>query len=184
VSLPCRRPSHLTHLVTQNPDDASLLNSLQAITAWQEFLDHPRGPVLGLYTATLYLPSILTAYLGDFVSQHYGRRVALALGSFFVLVGSFVKALAVNPGMWIAGESLKFPACLLSHAEILQGRAIMGAGGGIAKVAAPALIQKVAHPRLRPMLASCYYPFFYFGALLSALLCCETCSTTLLHLTN
>ncbi|RKL22978.1 hypothetical protein BFJ68_g1183 [Fusarium oxysporum] len=53
----------------------------------------------------------------------------------------------------------------------IAGRTIMGAGGGIAKVAAPALIQEVAHPRLRPMLASCYYPFFYFGSLLSALLC-------------
>ncbi|KOS36789.1 hypothetical protein ACN38_g12444 [Penicillium nordicum] len=47
----------------------------------------------------------------------------------------------------------------------------MGAGGGISKVAAPALIQEIAHPRLRPMLACCYYPFFYFGSLLSALLC-------------
>lgn len=49
----------------------------------------------------------------------------------------------------------------------------MGGGGGIAKVAAPALIQEIAHPRLRPMLACCYYPFFYFGSLLSALLCCK-----------
>lgn len=48
----------------------------------------------------------------------------------------------------------------------------MGAGGGIAKVAAPALVQEIAHPRLRPMLASCLYPFFYLGTLLSALLCC------------
>ncbi|KAJ4176364.1 hypothetical protein NW755_014453 [Fusarium falciforme] len=134
-------------------NDASLLNGLQAIDAWSQFLDHPKGPILGLYTATLYLPSILTAYLGDFVSQRFGRRLALALGSFVVLSGSFINALAVNPSMWVAG------------------RAVMGAGGGIAKVAAPALIQEIAHPRLRPMLASCYYPFFYFGSLLSALLC-------------
>lgn len=50
----------------------------------------------------------------------------------------------------------------------------MGAGGGIVKVAAPALIQEIAHPRLRPMLASCLFPFFYLGTLLSALLCCRS----------
>ncbi|KAH7006786.1 general substrate transporter [Ilyonectria destructans] len=141
------------YLVSVNLDDASLLNGLQAIASWEQFLDRPKGPTLGLYTATLYLPSILTAYLGDFVSQRFGRRLALTLGTFVVLAGSFINALAVNPGMWVAG------------------RAIMGAGGGIAKVAAPALIQEIAHPRLRPVLASCYYPFFYLGSLLSALLC-------------
>ncbi|KAH7168188.1 general substrate transporter [Fusarium sp. MPI-SDFR-AT-0072] len=133
--------------------DASLLTGLQALDSWAIFLHHPKGPILGLYTATLFLPSIVTAYVGDYLSQHLGRRFALALGSFLVLAGSFVNALAINPEMWVAG------------------RVIMGAGGGIAKVAAPALIQEIAHPRLRPMLACCYYPFFYFGSLLSALLC-------------
>lgn len=103
----------------------------------------------------LYLPSVLTAYAGDYLSHRYGRRLALASGSVLVLAGSLLNALAVSPGTWIAG------------------RAIMGAGGGIAKVAAPALIQEIAHPRLRPILACCYSPFFYFGSLLSALLCCE-----------
>ncbi|EEU33855.1 uncharacterized protein NECHADRAFT_55927, partial [Fusarium vanettenii 77-13-4] len=134
-------------------DDASLLNGLQAIASWGEIVNHPKGPILGLYTATLYLPSMITAYLGDFLSRPYGRRIALGLGSLIVLAGSLVNALAVNPGMWVAG------------------RGIIGAGGGIAKVAAPALIQEIAHPRLRPMISCCYYPFFYFGSLLSALLC-------------
>ncbi|KFY50103.1 hypothetical protein V495_00347, partial [Pseudogymnoascus sp. VKM F-4514 (FW-929)] len=134
-------------------DDAGLLNGLQAVVAWNEYFDYPKGTTLGLYAASLYIPSIVTAYLGDFLSQHYGRRCALAVGSVLVLAGSFINAFAMNSGMWVAG------------------RAIMGGGGGIAKVAAPALIQEIAHPRLRPMLACCYSPFFYFGSLLSALLC-------------
>lgn len=91
--------------LTRILDDASLLNGLQAIASWQQFLNHPKGPILGLYTAILYLPSIVTAYLGDFLSQRFGRRPALALGSFIVLAGSLVNALAINPGMWIAGKS-------------------------------------------------------------------------------
>ncbi|CAG8898346.1 unnamed protein product [Penicillium egyptiacum] len=87
------------------------------------------------------------------MSERFGRKLALAVGSVSVFGGALINALATTPGMWLAG------------------RAIMGAGGGIAKVATPALIQEIAHPRLRPMLACCYYPFFYFGSLLSALLC-------------
>lgn len=86
------------------PDDASLLNGLQAIASWGGFVNHPKGPILGLYTATLYLPSITSAYLGDLLSQRYGRRLALGLGSLIVLAGSLINALAVNPGMWVAGE--------------------------------------------------------------------------------
>lgn len=167
----------LRHPLTQMLlDDAGLLNGLQAVTSWNEFFDHPKGTILGLYAASLYLPSIVTAYLGDFLSQRFGRRITLALGSFIVLAGGFINAFASSAGMWVAGN-LSVPLwCLWYYVlklESCSGRAIIGGGGGLAKVAAPALIQEIAHPRLRPMLASCYYPFFYFGALLSALLCCE-----------
>ncbi|PLB53259.1 general substrate transporter [Aspergillus steynii IBT 23096] len=134
-------------------DDTGLLNGLQALESWQVYLNHPKGMLLGLYAATLYLPTIFTAYIGDIISHHFGRRIALLLGSFFVLAGGLINAFATNPAMWIIG------------------RVVIGGGGGLAKVAAPALIQEIAHPRLRPMIASCYYPFFYFGTLLSALLC-------------
>lgn len=105
MSVDCGQNFAFYPLTEVNLDDASLLNGLQAIASWEQFLDHPKGAILGLYTAILYLPSILTAYLGDFVSQRFGRRLALTLGSFVVLAGSFINALAVNPGMWVAGKS-------------------------------------------------------------------------------
>ncbi|KAF7133887.1 hypothetical protein CNMCM5793_005353 [Aspergillus hiratsukae] len=134
-------------------NDAGLLNGLQALPSWNQYFDHPKGSILGLYAASLYLPTIVTAYVGDILSQRFGRRFTLALGSFIALAGACINAFANSAGMWVAG------------------RVIIGGGGGLAKVAAPALIQEIAHPRLRPMLACCYYPMFYFGALLSALLC-------------
>jgi MFS family permease len=76
------------------------------MASWEEFLNYPKGATLGLYTATLYLPSIITAYLGDYMSQRFGRKVGVALGSFLVLAGSLINALAVNPGMWVAGKRL------------------------------------------------------------------------------
>lgn len=52
----------------------------------------------------------------------------------------------------------------------IPGRVIIGSGVGIVKVAAPILIQEIAHPRLRPILGSCYQTFAYIGALLAALM--------------
>ncbi|CBX93191.1 similar to hexose transporter [Plenodomus lingam JN3] len=133
--------------------DGGLLNGLQAIEAWNVFLNYPRGVILGLYASTLFLPSIVTAYIGDFLSARYGRRLALAVGTLLAFAGALVNTFAHNAGTWVAG------------------RVIIGAGSGIAKVAAPALIQEIAHPRIRPIMASCYFPSFYFGSFLSALLC-------------
>lgn len=49
----------------------------------------------------------------------------------------------------------------------------MGAGVGMVKVAAPVLIQEIAHPRLRPILGSCYQTFAYIGTFFAALMTCE-----------
>jgi MFS family permease len=84
-------------------DDSGLLNGLQAIHSWDVFLNHPRGAILGLYAATLFLPSIVTAYIGDVVAARYGRKIALAIGSFLALLGALINALATNPAMWAAG---------------------------------------------------------------------------------
>ena len=45
------------------------------------------------------------------------------------------------------------------------------------KVAAPALLQKLAHPRIRPMLVSMYYGFYYYGNITAAFLCSEVPSS-------
>ncbi len=39
------------------------------------------------------------------------------------------------------------------------------------KVAAPALLQETAHPRLRSVMGTMYYGFYYVGSLLSSILC-------------
>lgn len=101
-------------------DDAGLLNGLQAVVAWNEYFDYPKGTTLGLYAASLYIPSIVTAYLGDFLSQHYGRRCALAVGSVLVLAGSFINAFAINSGMWVAGKLHYIPSSKpLPHSELV-----------------------------------------------------------------
>ena len=50
---------------------------------------------------------------------------------------------------------------------IMAARAIIGAGGAIAKVAAPTMLQEIAHPRLRSSLSTLYYCYIFAGSILS-----------------
>jgi MFS family permease len=69
------------------------------------YFDHPTGNRLGLYAASLYIPSIPAAFLGDVVADKFGRRVAIYIGSIIVIAGSLLNSLAINVPMWIAGRS-------------------------------------------------------------------------------
>lgn len=53
----------------------------------------------------------------------------------------------------------------------IGSRWIIGAGGGITKVCAPALLHEIAHPRLRATLGATYYAFAYVGGVFAAWIC-------------
>lgn len=53
----------------------------------------------------------------------------------------------------------------------IGARWIIGAGGGLTKVAAPALLHEIAHPRLRATLGATYYAFAYVGGVFAAWIC-------------
>jgi hypothetical protein len=102
--------------LTTFPDGAGLIGGFQAQPAWQKFFNRPTGNLLGLYSAAYFLPSIVTSYLGDFISNRYGRRWAIQTGMLLMLIGGVINTFAVDIGMWVAG------------------RAVIGAGVGIMKV--------------------------------------------------
>ncbi|KAF9266952.1 general substrate transporter [Marasmius fiardii PR-910] len=129
--------------------DQSLLTGLQAIPAWGEFFDHPKGNRLGLITASLFLPAIIFCIVGGWMANQFGRRVAIWFGALLLTA------------------AYRLECILISY----LGRVIMGSGGGIVKVAAPALLQEIAHPRLRPVLGAMYYGFFFTGSITSSWMC-------------
>ncbi|WWC64939.1 uncharacterized protein I303_107553 [Kwoniella dejecticola CBS 10117] len=133
--------------------DQSLLTGLQAVPQWNAFFGSPSGNKLGLIAASIFLPSIVTAFIGDYIAYRHGRRWAIWIGSILIFIGALVNALATNLGMFIGG------------------RVILGSGGALTKVGAPSLLQEIAHPRLRPSMAGLYYGFYYTGSLTSACLC-------------
>ncbi|KAF4218822.1 hypothetical protein CNMCM5878_004418 [Aspergillus fumigatiaffinis] len=131
---------------------ASLLTGFQAMPSWQKYFKSPTGALLGIYAASLFIPSIFTAFIGDFVSTKVGRRWCIIIANIIISIGCLVNTFASSIGMWCGG------------------RAIIGAGVGIVKVAAPVLIQEISHPRLRPILGSCYQTFAYIGSFFAAIM--------------
>ncbi|KAG7133769.1 Lactose permease like protein [Verticillium longisporum] len=131
---------------------SSLLNGFQAIPSWQKYFKRPTGALLGIYAASFFLPSIFTSFIGDYLSTKLGRRWCILISTVVLTIGALVNTFANSIGMWCGG------------------RAIMGAGVGMIKVATPVLIQEISHPRLRPILGSCYQTFAYFGGFFSALM--------------
>ncbi|GFF57333.1 hexose transporter protein [Aspergillus udagawae] len=131
---------------------ASLLGGFQAMPSWQKYFKNPTGALLGIYAASFFIPSIFTAFIGDIVSTKMGRRWCIIIANIIITIGCLVNTFATSIGMWCGG------------------RAIIGAGVGMVKVAAPVLIQEIAHPRLRPILGSCYQTFAYIGAFFAALM--------------
>ncbi|KAF2104987.1 general substrate transporter [Rhizodiscina lignyota] len=133
--------------------DASLLNGLQAMPQWKAYFNDPDSSYLGLISASLFLPAIVTPYISSAINDQWGRKASLAVGSVVLIAGAFVNAFARNAGMFIAG------------------RCLIGAAGPFGKITAVALLQEIAHPRLRAILASSFYCNYYVGSIVAAWFC-------------
>ncbi|EWZ38810.1 hypothetical protein FOCG_05200 [Fusarium oxysporum f. sp. radicis-lycopersici 26381] len=139
-------------VIATNGYQASLLAGFQAMPAWQAYFKSPTGALLGIYSASFFIPSIFTSFIGDYISTKFGRRWCIFVANIILVLGALINTFTSSVGMWCAG------------------RAVMGAGVGLVKVAAPVLIQEISHPRLRPILGSCYQTFAYFGIFFAALM--------------
>lgn len=103
------------------------------------YFGSPTGNTLGLIASSIFLPSIITAFAGDYIAAHYGRKIAVWIGSVIIIAGAILNAAAQNTGQFVGG------------------RILLGSGGAITKVGAPALLHEIAHPRLRGIIGGCYY---------------------------
>jgi MFS family permease len=136
--------------------DASLMNGLQAIPEWDEYFDNPSGSVLGLISASLFLPAIVTPFVASWINGLWGRKVCLLVGSLLLILGAFLNAFAKDLPTFIGG------------------RVIIGAAGPFGKITGIALLQELAHPRLRPYVATAYYSNYYFGQIAASWFCFGT----------
>ncbi|VUC28437.1 unnamed protein product [Clonostachys rosea] len=133
--------------------DASLMNGLQAIPEWEKYFNNPSGAILGFISASLFLPAIFTPFVASWINGRWGRKWCLGVGSVLLILGAFLNAFATNIGTFIGG------------------RVIIGAAGPFGKITGIALLQELAHPRLRPYVATAYYSNYYFGQIAASWFC-------------
>ena len=132
---------------------------------------------------TLFLPPIFLAPFADMACQRYGRRWIIWIGSVIIIAGALWNGLCTSIGQYMGGMSESVERRLL-----MTARTLIGLGGTLTKVAAPALLHELAHPRLRGTLGVMYYGlsrlykppsfnsypgFYYTGSLTSACMCSQ-----------
>ncbi|CAH0043352.1 unnamed protein product [Clonostachys solani] len=132
-----------------NGYDGSVLTGLQGVTAWNNQFGSPKGSLLGITSASYPLGAIVSTPFSAWLSDKYGRRSSILIGSFIMIIGVIVQCVSTT------------------IAQFIGGRVIVGFGITLALAAAPVLISELAHPRHRVFFGSLYNTSFYLGALLA-----------------
>ncbi|KAI7932053.1 MFS hexose transporter [Pyricularia oryzae] len=132
-----------------NGYDGSVLTGLQGIERWRSQFGDPKGALLGITTAALPLGSIVSTPFSAWLSDRWGRRSSILVGSFIMIIGVILQCVSTSIGTF------------------LGGRMIIGFGITMALTAGPILISELAHPRHRVFFSSLYNTSFYLGALMA-----------------
>lgn len=75
-----------------NGFDGSMLNGLQSLQTWQEDFNKPSGPILGIISAAYALGAVLSTPFSPIISDRFGRRWSIIIGSLVMLLGVGLQA--------------------------------------------------------------------------------------------
>jgi MFS family permease len=136
---------------TANGYDGSLINGLLPIPAFNEdVIDRVSTNVLGLIIAAISLGGLPALIPAGYVSDRYGRKKCLMIGTFFMILSAILQAATSGPWLFFGF------------------RILMGAAIAFILIPAPALSTEVAHPRNRGAVTACFQTAFYWGAIVAA----------------
>ncbi|KAL3450805.1 sugar transporter [Aspergillus insuetus] len=133
-----------------NGYDGSMMNGLQALAPWQDFMNHPVGAWLGFINATQSVGCLVAGYPSAWIVQHHGRKLGVYLGYVFLIIGTVLQTAAPNPGCFIAA------------------RAFIGCASQFYANSASLLITETAYPTHRGICTSLYNCGWYVGSLVAA----------------
>lgn len=135
---------------TANGFDGSMMNGLQALSYWQEYFHHPKGPTLGLFNASMSLGSLIGLFFIPFLVDRFGRKSGVVLGCCIMLLAVGIQTGAHNFGMFVAA------------------RLVLGLGDSIVLGSAPLLIAEIAHPQDRAVLVTLSGASYHSGAFIAS----------------
>lgn len=77
---------------------------MSVVDCYFRYFKSPTGALLGIYAASFFIPSIFTAFIGDYLSGRLGRRWCLFIGNAIIIAGTMVNTFANSIGMWCGGK--------------------------------------------------------------------------------
>ncbi|KAH6913115.1 hexose transporter [Coprinopsis sp. MPI-PUGE-AT-0042] len=133
--------------------DSSLVNGLQILPEWQEYFGHPEGKIKGVINSAQFIGNLAGLPFSPFVSDWFGRRAALFMGSLIMLAGVAVQSTSRSVGM------------------LIGSRVTIGLGLSLCANAAPLLLIELSYPTHRGKITAMYNSCWYLGSVLSAWVC-------------
>ncbi|KIM27467.1 hypothetical protein M408DRAFT_329932 [Serendipita vermifera MAFF 305830] len=133
-----------------NGYDSSVLNGIQIIPDWQKFFGDPSEQTRGLMVAAQTFGALVGLPIAPWLSDGFGRRKALALGSAIMCGGVILQAMSTGVSHFIAS------------------RVMVGLGLCFATNSAPLLVTELAYPTQRAPITALYNSSWYIGSIISA----------------
>ncbi|KIK10058.1 hypothetical protein K443DRAFT_81386 [Laccaria amethystina LaAM-08-1] len=133
--------------------DSSLINGLQILPGWQRYFHYPSGKLLGFINSAQFIGNLCGLPIAPFVSDIFGRRAGLFLGSLIMLAGVGLQTASANVATLIGARiTIGFGLCFCSNA-------------------APLLLIELSYPTQRGKITSMYNTNWYLGSIISAWAC-------------
>lgn len=126
-----------------------MMNGLQIVPSWQTFFNNPSGSILGLFNAIMGVGSICGLPFAPYISDYFGRRLAIVTGIFFMMLGIALQTASQNFGMFVGA------------------RFFIGFGCSIAQASAPLLLTELCHPQHRGKVTAVYNTTWHVGAIIA-----------------
>ncbi|KAI4622496.1 uncharacterized protein J4E87_006438 [Alternaria ethzedia] len=130
--------------------DSQMINAVQIAPTWRLYFNNPQGALLGIMSSAYNLGAICALPLVPYVNDRFGRRWAIFLGSWIMVVGSVVQAFSISAGMYVGA------------------RFILGFGIPFCIIAGSSLMGELAYPKERPIMTSLFNALWFVGSLIAA----------------
>ncbi|KAJ9416418.1 general substrate transporter [Fusarium oxysporum] len=116
--------------------DGSLLNGLQSLPQWSDFMNHPSGEWSGFINAIYFIGFFVACPPSSWLANKYGRRLPAFLGFIPLAIGTGLQTGAKTEAEWIAG------------------RFILGIPTAMFATSIPLLITEIAYPSHRSVITA------------------------------
>lgn len=130
--------------------DGALMNSLQSLSEWKGYFNHPDSSILGTINAIFSVGKILGIGPAAFLVDRYGRKLPLWIGLVALIGCTAIQGAAVNTPMFIVA------------------RLLLGFFTAFIAQASPILVAELAYPTHRGKATALYQTSYYIGAIYAA----------------